>query len=86
MCHSGIYRSAWKGYSANFAFWVFSEVLLHDHVLDGAGSGLAGGALVFLVLWGLSSAFSVRAVGPNVAVKAMDGSGRVLGTSEAVET
>jgi hypothetical protein len=62
-------------------------VLLHDHVLDGAGSGLAGGALVvFLVLWGLSSAISVRAVGPYVAVKAMDGSGRVLGTSEAVET
>jgi hypothetical protein len=28
----------------------------------------------------------VRAVGPYVVVKAMDGSGRVLGTSEAVET
>jgi hypothetical protein len=55
---------------------VFSEVLLHDHVLGGAGSGLAGGALVvFLVLLILSSAFSVRAVGPYVAVKAMDGSG-----------
>jgi uncharacterized protein (DUF1800 family) len=45
-----IHPTSWKGYSANFASWVFSEVLLHDQVLDGAGSGLAGGApVVFLV-------------------------------------
>jgi hypothetical protein len=43
--------------------------------------------VVFVVIWRLSSAFSVRAVGPYAAVKkAMDGSGWVLGTSETVET
>jgi hypothetical protein len=35
---------------------------------------------------GFETAISVRAVGPYVAVKAKDGSGRVLGTSEAVKT
>ena len=35
---------------------------------------------------GFETAISVRAVGPYVAVKARDGSGRVLGTSAAVKT
>ncbi len=35
---------------------------------------------------GFETAITVRAAGPYVAVKAMDGSGTVLGASEAVQT